>query len=164
MIQLYKNTVSEFNDLVDIISIDNNPDFYITENNQRILINNDKTLRKLIKQSNLIYYVNDFDIEAKGLIAIVKGKSENVERNYIKILASDYYTVIDLLTVFSWNCGKEVYIKLHKNSPYLKAFYSKGFKFNGGRGEQVLLKRDKRIIVNSDKIHMKDKEEINALH
>lgn len=146
MIQLYKNTVAEFNELSDIVTEYNSPDFYITENNQRVSVNNSRSLKKLIKQSHIIYYVNDYEMGYKGLLVIYKSISNDVTRNYIKILTSDYETVRDLLTVLSWNYGEELYVKLQKNSPYLKAFYTKGFRFSGGRGEQILLKREKREI------------------
>lgn len=158
MIKLYNNTDREFNELIEIINYNQANYFYLTENNQRFIIDNSSILKKIIKQSNNVFFTNDLSIDRVGMLLIWKGISDDSVRNYLKFSVNNEDTLKALLTILFWTYGNELYIKLPKNSQYLRTFYSKGFKFNSGRGDSVLLKRDKRLI---PKLPVRDKDDSN---
>lgn len=163
MISLFNNTKNQVADLADILSNCKSDDFYITENNQRVIVDNVDILKRMLYQSNNIYYINDYDTDRKGILLVWKSINNDITRNYVKFIAKDADSLRDLLTVFLWNYPNELYIKIDKQSKFLKTFYSKGFRFSGGRGNQVLLKKDKRIIPKVN-IERKDfNEELNVI-
>lgn len=122
--------------LLDYLS-DVEDDFYITEDNKRITVNNRVMLIKLLKQSSSPKIIVDKDV--KGFCVIWKSVGNNVPRHYIKMSVTSVTAADQLLTSILWNEFKPLYIKLKKDSPYLNLFKSKGFIFQGDRGKEVLL-------------------------
>jgi len=116
-------------------NIDLYGDFYFTHDNIRISIrdNIDVLYRCLRKGDIVIYNENE-----KG-IAIITGYSDKAERKYVKILAKDEENVDDLLKIIQWNIRRDLYVKIKKNSKFLKCFQRNYYKFLGDRGNEVLL-------------------------
>lgn len=143
MIELLRNKESQLIDLLDIVKSCNNEEFYYTENNERKFIENTKDLKKLFKTSHHIFYEYDDVTGKKGVILVWKSFGGDIKRSYVKFVADSEDTVRRLLTILLWNYGQELYLKVNKNSPFVRLFRAKGFKFMGGRGTQVLLMRPK---------------------
>ena len=114
-----------------------NEDFYITDNNERKIICDEKTLKKFIKETRSIYIIEELG-DIQGIIGIWKSLG-NVERFYIKLNATDEKIAEALLTVLLWNNRKYLHVKIKKDSNLLKVFKNKGFEFRGDRGREVLL-------------------------
>jgi len=126
--------------IVDCINKHSNYDFYFTEDNSRIYISDEPSLKKLFKNTNNIFVLKERG-EYKGIILVWKSIGGELTRYYVKLCCDTASTAEKLLTVLLWNINKELYIKLRKDSEYLEVFRKKGFKFKGGRGIQVLLSR-----------------------
>jgi hypothetical protein len=132
-------TNKDYFDVLEIIESFKDEDFYFTFNNQRIYINNLDSLKKLIKESNNIYYENSSI--GRGIILLWKSFGGEKQRNYIKILCDNNNTARRLLTHLIWNFSKPLYIKIQKNSKFMPVLKEKGFHFVGGRGTQILLEK-----------------------
>jgi len=126
--------------LVDFINNFYNPDFYITENNQRFIVKDYKTLSKLLKKCYKILICEE-DSEVKGLLAIWKAIGGDKKRYYLKINAKDEDICEKLITVLLWNSNNEFFIKINKESSFIRILMNKGFKFFHGRGREILLRR-----------------------
>jgi len=144
--------------LVELIKNYNNYDFYLTENNSRVYIDNVYSLKKFLKSSTSSFVLEgDYDFE--GLLLIWRGLGGSVKRHYVKVVAKNKYIVDKLLTVSLWYFTNDLYIKISKDSEFLEVFKKKGFRFEGGRGRQILLKRNKvfgKKEVNKDKDEEED--------
>lgn len=138
MIESLKNLKKESGLLLEVIKNCNIEDFYLTENNQRLYINNPTALKILLKNSHHIYYE-----EAKGLVLVWKSFGGDKTRHYVKLIADDHSTAKNLLTILLWNYEKDLYVKLKKDSKLISAFKEKGFKFVGGRGLEILMLKQK---------------------
>lgn len=139
MIVSVKNKKSEAIGLLDIVRECNSENFYITYDNKRLFVSNQKTLRKLLKSSHHGYY-EDFE-SRRGIIVVWKSYGGEKARNYVKVLSSTSRVAKDLLTVLLWNYDKQLFVKLKKDSNLISVFREKGFRFAGGRGSEVLLTR-----------------------
>ena len=117
-------------------------DFYITEQNKRYYITDISSLKKLFKNSTDIYTSED-EIGYSGLILLWKSFGGDKKRYYVKLIAKDREIARNLLTALVWNNNSEIFAKLRKDSPYIDVLKQRGFKFRGGRGVQILLKRKK---------------------
>jgi len=114
-----------------------NEDFYITDNNERKTIYDEKTFKKFLKETRSVLIIEEKG-DIQGIIGIWKSFG-NVERFYIKLNASNELVANNLLTVLLWNNRKYLHIKIKKDSLFLKTFKNKGFEFRGDRGKEVLL-------------------------
>src|SRR5687767_2921417 len=146
MIELYRGTEKDFSKIYEIIKEFNNDDFYLTYNNERVFINDPKSLKKLLKESRNIYYVDDYNDQKKGIILVWKSFGGNVNRHYVKIVADSPETAKKLLTKLLWSFKTQLFVKIKKDSQFVKAFLAKGFKFCGGRGTQILLIKEKALV------------------
>jgi hypothetical protein len=135
MVEQYRPRV--FRDLLDFVKKYQNDNFYITENNERKIINDEKTLKKFLKETRSIYIIEDSG-DVKGIIGIWKAIGI-VERFYVKINAINDKTANNLITVLLWNNRKFLHAKIKKDSSFLNVFKDKGFEFRGDRGKEVLL-------------------------
>lgn len=130
--------------LLDFIENSSDMDFYYTAKNTRYYVTSVEDLKKLFKNSEYIYISNNGDYD--GIIMLWKGIGGTEKRYYIKINAKNVKVAEKLLTVLIWNCGKkDLFIKIRKNSKFLKLFKKKGFRFLHGRGIQLLLRRKSTI-------------------
>jgi hypothetical protein len=139
MIVEFKNRRPTYFELFDIVCSCNDDDFYLTENNQRLHIRSFKHLRKLLRNSHDIYYVNT--LRNQGIVLVWKGFGGDKSRQYVKLIADQVSTARDLLTVLFWNYNRDVFIKVKKQSMLTPALREKGFRFVGGRGSEILLSR-----------------------
>ena len=117
-----------------------NNDFYYTENNNRQFIDNEKDLKNLIKISKTIFVLEEKG-EILGIILLWIADGNNIKRYFVKMNALNNKVANDLLSVLLWNCDKELYVKLKKDSSLIDIYKRKGFKFKGNRGNELLLCR-----------------------
>jgi hypothetical protein len=158
MIELFKGKKYQYNEIIDILSSANVEEFYFTENNQRFFVNTREHFKKLLSQSHSCYYVNDDSINNKGVILVWRSKTNDLVRRYVKVAANTPQTAKNLLNLLLWAYPQELYTKIKKNSPYAYVFKGKGFKFEGDRGTEILLKRMKSL-PRADFSKTKDSEE-----
>lgn len=131
--------------LLDFIKTNTDDDFYMTENNNRIYIQDLASLKKLFKSSRDVYIFEEAG-DYKAFCLLWKSIGGEKTRYYIKLLATDIKSASDLLRGFLWQIYNiEIFVKINKYHKFLDVFKKYGFKFIGGRGKQVLLKRDKII-------------------
>lgn len=131
-----------FSDLVGFLSENITNDFYITENNERIVIKDGDTLNLLL-QSCTDIWIDENNGSVEGVIGVWEAKGGDKVRNYVKILCPDLNIASNLLKALVFNCSKELYIKIKKDSPHLPIFKNYNFKFKNGRGKEILLYREK---------------------
>jgi len=127
-------------EIMDYLSTRFDYDFYVTENNERMYITEYSNLLKLFKNSDSIYIYED-GIDIRGLVLVWRSYGGGKKRRYVKIHAENSNIATKLLTVLTWNSNTDLFVKIRKDSKYLQSFKSKGFRFVGGRGIQLLLKR-----------------------
>ncbi len=137
-----KNSEKNLIFLLELVKEYNNYDFYNTFDNQRNYVSDILSLKKFIKSSVMSFIIETKE-EYEGLLLIWKGIGGNVDRYYIKVIAKNKKIVEKLLTVALWNFNGDLYAKISKTSDFLESFKNRGFKFSGGRGRQILLKREK---------------------
>jgi hypothetical protein len=106
-------------------------DFYITKDNFRIFLKeNINELYKAIQNGDSIAY-------NKEGIALTYGKKSSY-RTYLKMIGGDLDNILKTLL---WNINQDLYAKLKKNNPAIEILYKYGFKIEGFRGKEILLKR-----------------------
>ena len=139
---------NEFESILGLIKKKRDPSFYFTKNNRRQFINNSKTFRQLLKETNCSLIYEDGETEDyNGLILVWKSinPENNSVRHYVKIIAENEKIVEALLRMLVWNYFGELYVKIEKSHPNIKIFQNKGWSFRGGRGKEILLYRPKQI-------------------
>lgn len=136
-------------------------DFYITQENIRLYMTDKTNIKKFLKQCVKVFIKKEKG-NYQGLIGIWKSLGGGKVRYYIKIVAIDFTVAKDLLTGLLWNFENDLYVKIRKDSKFVSAFKTKGFRFVGGRGCQILLRRKyidpkkikiKREIINGRNIN-----------
>lgn len=132
-----------FLSLLEFFKFNFNNDFYITSNNIRNFIKDDKSLKLLLKESKDVRIVEEKG-DILGLILLWKSFGNNITRFYVKLSAINKKIADQLLTVLLWNVKDEIYTKIKKDSSLLTIFKNKGFVFSGFRGTEILLKYIKR--------------------
>lgn len=137
MIEEYKP--KHFFDVLSFILDNVNNDFFITENNERVVIRDSKTLKRLIKQSSRMYVDIDSG-DVRGIIALWRGLGS--KRFFVKLNCADTKSANRLVTMVVWNDNKDLYIKIKKDSDCVKVFREKKFDFFGNRGNEILLRND----------------------
>lgn len=126
-----------FNLLLEFVRMFRNDDFYVTENNERKIVRDEKTLKKFIKENRSLLLIKEYG-DIKGIIGLWKSFG-NIERFYVKLNATNIKIADALITVLLWNNRKFLHVKIKKDSPFLQVFKNKGFEFRGDRGREVLL-------------------------
>lgn len=126
-------------------------DFYSTKSNIRISLrdNPDEVFSYLRKGSKFAFENNN----EQGIAIILKEKGF---RTYVKVLTRDLNLATNLLKIINWNISEDLYVKIHKNNPLIKAFQRQGFKIKGDRGSEFLLYR--QYIARPKRIYNKDSE------
>lgn len=150
MIDRFKE--GQFVGLLDFLKNNKNSDFYITENNIRCFVNDEKSLRKFLKSSKVVY-VKEEAGDIKGIILIWTSLGNDIKRYFVKLNAVSDKIARNLITVLLWNYYDDLYIKIHKDSSYVKILKEKGFNFKGDRGKEILLQkyRTNKPIIKNDK-------------
>lgn len=113
-------------DLINFVSFcsqrDKFSDFYVTKNDKRLFLNNQKIAEKVFNDclkngdKSFIYEENN---EIKGVLLIV-GYSDKSDRKYIKILANDEKVMDSLFKMLMWTINTDLYLKIRKDNPILK--------------------------------------------
>lgn len=145
MIELFKKKESQYNDILDILASSNIEEFYYTEDNKRFFVNSRQRFKHLLNQSHHCYFVNDDEINNKGVILIWRSKTNDLTRRFVKVAANNPQTAKNLLNLLLWAYPGELYAKIKKNSQFAYAFKSKQFKFEGDRGAEIFLKKTKSL-------------------
>ncbi len=118
--------------------IDPYGDFFITKDNIRLFLRDNKHLLfRALSKGDKIAFNNK-------AIAFITGFSDNSERKYLKLLYEKPEYVKDLLKIIGWNLNINLWVKIKKNNPVQKQLKKQGFKFKGSRGSEILLYRPKR--------------------
>ncbi len=117
-------------------NIDIYSDFYLTRDNLRLFIKeNSHLLFECLSKGDKIVFGEE------GLL-FVTGWSDNSDRKYVKILARTEEDASQLIKILNWNLpSEELYIKMKKTNPLLRAFQKQGYIFVGDRGKELLLCR-----------------------
>jgi len=117
--------------------IDEFRDFYMTKQNLRLFIKDNKHLLfEALKKGDKVAFS-----EEDGLV-FATGWSDKANRKYLKILAKDSESANRLLKVLLWNIKTNLYIKIKKNNPILQVLQKNNFVFKGNRGKEILLVRN----------------------
>lgn len=125
-------------------------DFYYVDGELRKYITDRKSLKQLLKKSKNIYICKERG-DVIGIVLVWNHKNGALNRNFVKITATNTKTVKDLITVFLWNYYKELYIKIKKESKFLQIIKERGFDFYRDRDKEILLYRHKtNPIINHD--------------
>lgn len=119
--------------LLDFIKHNSNEDFYITSNNRRTTINDEKSLKELLEQSRFVRVIVEKG-DVLGIILLWKSQGNNVIRYYVKLNAINKDIAENLLVVALWNSKEDLFTKVKKDSKFLPLFRNKGFEFVGFRG------------------------------
>ena len=131
-----KKHKDEMGAILDFLKRNREPDFYLTKNNQRLYVNDSKTLRKFLKECIITYVHRDRETgEVTGVVSVWKGIGGTTKRFYIKMSALNSDVIRDVLIVLFWRTNFELYAKLRKDSPFLNILRNKGFKWFHGRGK-----------------------------
>ncbi len=126
--QQVDSLLEEFSDLYG--------DFYITKDNLRLFIKENKHLFfECLKKGDKVIWDDE-----KGIIFIT-GYSDKAPRKYIKILTNNEELVGKLLKVLLWQTDCDLYAKVKKNNPIRRILQNNGFRFCGDRGKEILLCR-----------------------
>jgi len=136
MVIQYKT--KDFTGLSEFVKNNLDDDFYITSNNQRLQIKDEKSLKIFLKESRNIMITEERG-DVLGVIALWKSIGNGITRYYIKQNSCDEKIADKLLTVFLWNVNTDLYIKIKKSSKFYKVFRNQQFNFKGDRGTQTLL-------------------------
>lgn len=136
------NKKKHYGDLIEFISENFDGDFYIEKNDRRIFINNVYSLKQFISSYSNILICKD-EGRISGVLGICSLKVLNGKRRYIKMNSFDRGSGDKLLSVLFWNTNDNYFIQLNKLSKFTNLLRSKQFKFFGGRGNEILLRRNK---------------------
>ena len=137
----YKDTIGVYDFIRS--NKDKYEDFYITINKSRVFLKDLKLIKKILS------YQEVFAIEEKGdIVAILLIYRERGFRPYVKVLANKNKYVYDLLKFLNWNFNSELFIKAKKYNPIINIAQGFFFNFIGGRGQEILLVKQKREVKN----------------
>lgn len=137
--EFHLNKKTHLTALLEYVTSEFDFDFYFTENNSRLYAQDEKTLKRFLKQCRHIYLHYDKLGDINGLIMVWKSVGGGKERFYLKMKYRDLNVARNLLTILLWNIKSDVYIKIRKDNSTLPVLRNKGFRFLGGRGLQILL-------------------------
>lgn len=125
----------EVSGLIDELS-DLYSDFYITKDNLRLFIKENKDLFfEALKRGDKVVW------DDNG-IAFITGWSDKSPRKYIKILAKDEESAEQLIKIIFWNVKTDLWAKIKKENPIRRVLQKNQFKFCGDRGREILLRHE----------------------
>jgi hypothetical protein len=127
-----------FLDLLSFVLEYKNNDFFYTKDNERKIVDNDISLKALLEESKIVY-IDENNDDISGIILIWEAVGGNKSRNYIKYLVKSPIVLNNLLLNLIQNSKEEFFVKIKKDSQHLLAFKNNGFKFQNGRGKEILL-------------------------
>lgn len=127
-----------FLSLLSFVSEYKNNDFFYTKDNERKIIEDDDSLKAILKEAKLIY-VDEVEDDINGIVLTWESLGGNIKRQYVKYLVKTPIILNNLLLHLTQNSNEEFYVKIKKDTPYLLAFKNNGFVFKNGRGKEILL-------------------------
>lgn len=136
MLEIFKPKF--LSDVMAFVKDNKDIDFYFTQNNSRVYIENKYQLKQFIKESSFPFVLYDKG-SIIGIILLWKSLGNGLLRHYVKINAINSKIAEDLITILLWHVDKDLFVKINKNSIFFKSFQKKGFKFIGDRGKESLL-------------------------
>lgn len=123
------------NDLIDV-----HGDFYVTKENIRLFIRENKHLLFLgLSKGDKVAF-------SGNAIGYIYGFADKSKRKYIKFLYEKPKDITGLLTVIGWNLNIPLWAKIKDDNPIKKVLLKNGFKIKGGRGKEVLLYRPQKTL------------------
>jgi hypothetical protein len=141
----WKDTINVYDFIVN--TKDKYEDFYITIDKNRVYLKDQKLIKKILNRQEV------FGIEEKGdIIALLLIYREKSFRSYVRILSSKNSYIYDLLKFLNWNFNNELFIKAKKYNPIINIAQGFFFNFIGGRGQEILLVKQKREVKNNKSI------------
>jgi len=141
MITLYNNK-KHCIDLQILLKENSNYEFYITENNTRLIIKDRISIKKLFKSVS-VSYISEQDHIIDGIMLVWQSMGGDVKRNYVKFNVLSAKIAENLLNTLIQDFTGKLYIKIKKDSPYLSLFKEKDFRFCHDRGRELLLCKEK---------------------
>ena len=141
MIKTITHKSKDITNVWDYLKHNITPDFYVTENRERLFITDFINFKKLLNQSSFILINKEIDVD--GVLMIWQGVYNDIKRNYIKISAKNVNIARKLLTGLLWSFNCDLYVKIKKDSDFLIIFREKNFNFLAGRGNELLLYKRK---------------------
>lgn len=138
--RLKEKHIYECSELITTVN-DRYNDFYFTKDKNRIFIKDIKVIERIIKNQEV------YGLFEKGLQGMMVVYREKGFRPYIKIFSRDYKTIISFAKFLNWNYYHlDLYAKIKKDNPVNKILQRNGFVFQGDRGAEILLYRQKKPI------------------
>jgi len=137
------NTKKHYIDLVLLLEEHSSYDFYITENNTRVIVKDSASIKKLFENVT-VAYVSESKPEIDGIMLVWQAMGGDVKRNYIKFNVLDEKVAENLINTLTQDYKGKLYIKIKKDSLYLKLFKDNDFRFCHDRGSELLLVREKQ--------------------
>lgn len=134
----------DLEDVLDLLSTWNREStFYYTNNNKRVYVTTKKDLLILLADSTNVFVTRNEREEINGIILIWRGKSDKINRRYVKYFMFDSKSLDSLLIILGWNYNnkEDLFVKLNKKSQFVRVFNNKGFRFFHDRGKEILLRR-----------------------
>lgn len=141
--------------------VDKYSDFYITQSNRRLFLNDKKVCHQVfndcLKRGDKCF-IKEIRNTIKGVL-IVNGYADKFHRKYMKILANNKETIDHLVKVVTWEFPTDLYIKIKNDNPIVEIllgtrvynlifkqnskdnFLGYGFRLIGRRGKEILLCR-----------------------
>ena len=141
--KLVVNKKSKLTDLLHFVEGLKDSDFYYTKDNQRLYVTDINSLKGFLRDSSQVYVCKDARGDYQGILLVWKSIGGGQTRYYVKVNAVSSKIATDLLTILTWNFNRQLFVKIRKDSKLIEGFKFKGFRFEGSRGTQLLLKRDK---------------------
>ena len=131
---------NDYNELLEFIDNQRNPDFYFLQDNARYYITDIGSLKTFIKSCSCAF-VSKYKEDYKGLIFVCKSKVNEQTQYEVKIVANSNRIAKDLITILLWNFNRDLIVWFRNNNKLLYAFKEKGFRFVREQGVQILLNR-----------------------
>lgn len=130
-----KKAIANITSIISSIS-DDYSDFYYTKDNMRIFLReNIEALYQGLSLGDHIAY------DDNG-VALVIGYSDNSNRKYLKVLATDQPSASSLIQIVLWHVKETLWAKVKKTNPLCETLLANGFAMFGSRGREVLYCRD----------------------
>ena len=99
-----------------------------------------RVFNDIIKRSDICFVADDGQIRG---ILIVVGFADKASRKYVKVVADNNRIINNLFRLLIWNCNKEIFLKVKKESSVCRITKKYKFFFQGSRGNEVIFKRSK---------------------
>ena len=146
------------------------PDFFVTKNNQRFLLNHTDIASKVFNDCTK-HGDKCFISEENGIIngvILITGYSDKTDRKYLKVCANSFKIIKGLFKFLTWNHTSKLYIKAKRNNSLIKflerrvegkIYYKYFFNFAGIRNDEIMLAYELDPKFNAFKVYKKEDDE-----